>query len=329
MNSLNASTFRVKPPLPFNKLKNHNRTKELLKKTVIIIAGPTAVGKTNLAIDVAKFFSTSIISADSRQCYKELNIAVAKPTADQLGTTPHYFINTHSIHDHITAVGYEKYALQSVNEVFEKNDLAVMVGGTGLYIKAFCDGLDEIPLVPLETRNRIKELYNENGIDWLIKELEREDPLYASGGEMQNPQRMMRALEVKIVSGNSIMHFQTNQKAIRDFNIIKIALEIPREELNNNINIRVDAMVAAGLVKEAEALIPFKSLNSLQTVGYQELFDFFDKKNSLPDSISQIKQHTRNYAKRQMTWFKKDNLFHWFTPHSNQIIPFIEKQLVK
>ncbi len=298
-----------------------------MKKTVIIIAGPTAVGKTNIAIDVANFFSTSIISADSRQCYKELNIAVAKPTTDQLTSIQHYFINTHSIHDHITAVDFEKYALQSVNKIFEKNDIAVMVGGTGLYIKAFCDGLDEIPLVPIDTRNYIREQYNKNGIDWLIKEIEREDPLYANEGEMQNPQRMMRALEVILTAGNSIIHFQTNQKVNRDFEVIKIGLEMPREELNNNINTRVDEMVTAGLVNEAELLVPLKSLNALQTVGYQELFDFFDYKISLADSISQIKQHTRQYAKRQMTWFKKDNLFDWFAPHSNQLIPFIEQRL--
>ncbi len=298
-----------------------------MKKTVIIIAGPTAVGKTNIAIDVANFFSTSIISADSRQCYKELNIAVAKPTTDQLTSIQHYFINTHSIHDHITAVDFEKYALQSVNKIFEKNDIAVMVGGTGLYIKAFCDGLDEIPLVPIDTRNYIREQYNKNGIDWLIKEIEREDPLYANEGEMQNPQRMMRALEVILTAGNSIIHFQTNQKVNRDFEVIKIGLEMPREELNNNINTRVDEMVTAGLVNEAELLVPLKSLNALQTVGYQELFDFFDNKISLADSISQIKQHTRQYAKRQLTWFKKDNLFDWFAPHSNQIIPFIEQRL--
>ena len=300
-----------------------------MNKTCILIAGPTAIGKTDLAIQIAEHFSTQIISADSRQCYKELNIAVAKPGPSFLKKVHHYFVDSHSIQESVTAAEFEKYALSSIASIFEQSDVAVMVGGTGLYIKAFCEGLDAIPTTPPETREMIIENYNQYGIEWLEKMLIQNDSEYATKGEMQNPQRMMRALEVVLSTGKSIFYFQKNNKIQRDFNIIKIGLELPREELYNRINTRVDQMIDAGLVKEAESLIEYKSLNALQTVGYRELFDFFEGKSSLNDAIELIKQNTRHYAKRQMTWFKKDSTVNWFSPQSKMILSFIENAIIQ
>ena len=282
-----------------------------MKKTVIIIAGPTASGKTALAMLLAQHFSTQIISADSRQCYKELNIGVAKPSAAELSLVHHYFINSHSITDNISAADYEKYAMVSVEKIFEKNNLAIMVGGTGLYIKAFCEGLDEIPAIDEAVRKTIVTNYNNGGIEWLQQEVKKQDSEYYIKGEIFNPQRMMRALEVKFSTGQSITCFQRKQKKERPFNIIKTGLELPRPVLYNRINKRVDEMMEQGLEAEVKELMPFKHLNALQTVGYRELFNFFEGQLSREKAIDLIKQNTRHYAKRQMTWFKKDEGIHW------------------
>jgi tRNA dimethylallyltransferase len=283
-------------------------------KMVIIIAGPTAVGKTAAAIAFAKHFNTAIISADSRQCYKEMNIGVARPTADELKAVPHYFIATHSIHDDVNASLFEKYALQKVNDLFKDHDVVIMIGGTGLYIKAFCEGLDEIPAVPEEIRKSIIEGYQHNGLAWLQNQVQQKDPVYYKTGEIQNPQRLMRALEVFEATGKSITTFQKKEKTGRDFRIIKIGLQIPKEELHQRINVRVDKMIADGLVDEVKSLYPFKNLVALQTVGYKEIVDFIDKKVSLEEAIELIKINTRRYAKRQLTWFRKDKDYQWFDP---------------
>ena len=275
-------------------------------KTCIIISGPTAVGKTSYGIDLALKNNTQIISADSRQCFKELNIGVAKPSDEQLKKVHHYFINSHSIHDEVNARMFEEYALKSVNEIFEKNDFAVMVGGTGLYIKAFMEGLDEIPEIDESIRKKINEDYLEKGFDWLHNELKKYDAVFFEKGEMQNPQRMLRALEVKLSTGKSILDFHSQKKQKRNFEINVCLLELPRQQLYNNINIRVEQMIESSLLKEAEGLYPYKQLNALQTVGYKELFDYFDGKISLEKAIEEIKKNTRHYAKRQMTWFKKN-----------------------
>ena len=285
-----------------------------MKKTCIIIAGPTAVGKTPIALNLAKHFNTQIISADSRQCFKELNIAVAKPAPAELSEIHHYFINSHSIHEAISAADYEKYALASAEKIFQQNDIAVMVGGTGLYIKAFCEGLDPIPAVDEKIRNGIITAYELHGIDWLQEQVKKNDPAYHASGEMQNPQRMMRALEVKLSTGNSITSFQTKQKVTRDFNIIQIGMELPREILYKQINSRVDEMMKIGLEEEARSLLPYRNLNALQTVGYKELFSYFDGEITLSKAVELIKQNTRHYAKRQMTWFKKDDSVEWIVP---------------
>lgn len=275
------------------------------KKTCIIVSGPTAAGKTAFAIDLALQKNTQIISADSRQCFKELNIGVAKPSPEQLKKVKHYFINSHSINEEVNAKIFEEYALKAVEEIFEHNDTAIMVGGTGLYIKAFSEGLDEIPFIDTEIRKKINGEYHLKGLQWLQDKIKKEDPLFFEMGEMQNPQRILRALEVKLSTGKSIVEIQSGKKIKRDFEIQNILLDLPRPELYDNINRRVDQMMENGLLKEAESLFPYKNLNALQTVGYKELFDYFEGKISLAEAVDLIKKNTRHYAKRQMTWFRK------------------------
>ena len=293
-------------------------------KTCVIIVGPTAVGKTSLAIELAQHFSSEIISADSRQCYKELNMGVAKPSAEQLQKVKHWFINSHSVVDEVNSKVFEVYALQKAEEVFKHDHLAVMVGGTGLYIKAFCEGMDEVPVIDPQIREELIAGFKNNGLQWVQKEVEKNDPLFFSKGEIQNPQRMIRALEVKLSTGRSILEFQSHQKKERNFKIVKIGLELPKEELHQNINKRVDDMMNSGLLDEVKSLSSFKHLNALQTVGYRELFDHLEGKITLADAIEQIKTNTRQYAKRQMTWFKKDKDVKWLSlPAINEIISFI------
>lgn len=280
-------------------------------KTVIIVAGPTAAGKTPVAIELAKKFRTEIISADSRQCYKELNIGVARPSEGELQMVKHYFIGSHSIHDTVNAGSFEQYALQKVNDIFQAHDVAIMVGGTGLYIKAFCEGMDEIPDVPAEIRTSITLNYEKNGLEWLQRETQKKDPAFYEVGEIQNPKRLMRALEIAEATGQSILTFRKGKKEQRDFNIVKIGLELPKEELHRNINARADKMLEAGLVEEVRKLLPYRHLNALQTVGYTEIFDYLDGKTSLKDAVDLVRKNTRQYAKRQMTWFKKDKDINW------------------
>jgi tRNA dimethylallyltransferase len=285
-----------------------------IKKTVIIICGPTAVGKTSVAIQLATHFKTEIISADSRQCFKELNIGVARPSAEELKEVKHHFIVSHSIKEEVTAVTFEQYALQKTKELFHQHDIVIMVGGTGLYIKAFCEGLDAIPDVPAEIRKNIISNYESRGMEWLQNEVNEKDPAFYAAGEIQNPQRMMRALEVMEATGRSILSFRNGEKAKREFNIIKIGLKLPKEELIRNINTRVEKMMEEGLLHEVKQLQPGKNLNALQTVGYAEIFDHLEGKISLADAIEKIKTNTRQYTKRQMTWFKKDKEIKWFLP---------------
>ena len=298
------------------------------QNTIIIIAGPTAVGKTNLAIRLAQYFNTQIISADSRQCFTELNIGTAKPTSAELLAVPHYFINSHSIHQEINAADFEQYALQSADAIFAQQNIAVMVGGTGLYIKAFCEGLDKMPAIPADIRNGIVKQYEEEGISFLQNELQKHDPQYWQQAEQQNPQRLMRALEVFRATDNSILFYRNRTAAQRPFNIIKIGLELPRDILYERINLRVDDMMKEGLLEEVESLLPYQHLNALQTVGYKELFNFSNGKTSLSNAIDLIKQNTRHYAKRQMTWFKKDKSITWFAPEKwEEILSFTNSKL--
>jgi len=294
-------------------------------KTAILIIGPTAVGKTSVAIELAKRFNTEILSADSRQCFKELNIGVARPSELELRAVPHYFIASHSIHDNVNAGTFEQYALQKAKELFRTHDRIIVTGGTGLYLQAFSEGLDEIPNVPNETRKEIISKYEKNGLEWLQKQVEKLDPRFYTSGEIRNPHRLMRALEVAQATGRSILEYRIGQKETRDFDIVKIGLELPKEELHRNINARVDRMIDAGLVEEAKQLSRYRSLNALQTVGYKEIFDYLDLKFPTERAIELIKQNTRQYAKRQMTWFKKDKEIKWFGPSE---ISRIEEYLV-
>lgn len=281
-------------------------------KTVIVIAGPTAVGKTTLAIEVANNFHTEIISADSRQCFKELKIGVARPSEEELARVKHHFIASHSIHEPVNAGVFEQYAMEKANEIFKTNDVLVLVGGTGLYIKAFCEGMDAMPEVPETLRKEIMLAYERNGLPWLQEEIKILDPDFYAIGEIQNPQRLMRALEIVKTTGKSILHFRKGQKADRDFNIIKIALELPKTRLHQNINERVNKMMEAGLLKEVSSLLPYQHINALQTVGYKELFDYLNGKVTLENGVEEIKKNTRQYAKRQLTWFRKDKEYTWF-----------------
>ena len=289
-------------------------------KTCILIVGSTAVGKTSLAIRLAQHFSTEIISCDSRQCYKELNIAVAKPSADELALVKHHFINSHSIHEPVTAASFEKYALEKAAEIFATHDVVVMVGGTGLYAKAFCDGIDEVPAIDDSIKQSINQQYQQHGLAWLQAEVEKNDPAYFAQGEIKNPHRLLRALEVKLSTGKSILDFQTQQKKPRDFAIIKIGLEIPGTDLIDRINQRVDIMMQEGLLEEVKSLQRQQQLNALQTVGYKELFSHLSGELTLPQATEAIKINTRQYAKRQMTWFKKDTSIHWCSVDFDEVL---------
>lgn len=287
------------------------------QKTVIVISGPTASGKTSLSLQLAEHFNTAIISADSRQCYKELNIGVAKPARADLERIPHYFINSHSIHEQVNAGVYESYALAAAKTIFTTKDIAILVGGTGLYIKAFCEGVDDIPEIDEQIRTKLRNEYKEKGLVWLQKMMQQNDTVFYEKGEMQNPQRMLRALEVKLSSGKSILDLHSSPQKQRPFNIIKIGTALPRQHLYNNINKRVDDMIAEGLEAEARSLKAYRNINALQTVGYKEMFDYFDGIISREQAIDEIKKNTRHYAKRQLTWFNRDEKIQWINPEVN------------
>ncbi|HEY2649271.1 MAG TPA: tRNA (adenosine(37)-N6)-dimethylallyltransferase MiaA [Puia sp.] len=280
-------------------------------KTVIIISGPTASGKTELAMEVARHFNTSIISADSRQCFRELNTGVAKPSPEQLSEVRHFFVNSHSIHEEVNASIFESLALSYCDEIFSVRDTIVMCGGTGLYIKAFREGLDEIPIVEEGIRKNITEQYHHQGISWLQKSVQQADPLFFESGEMENPQRMMRALEVIQSTGRSIITYRSRQKKQRNFRVLEFGLRLPRTQLYQRINHRVDQMMSAGLLEEVRSLLPYMHLNALQTVGYTELFQYLQGKSGLEDSVALIKKNTRHYAKRQITWLNKNHDLIW------------------
>jgi tRNA dimethylallyltransferase len=300
------------------------------KRFVILIAGPTAVGKTAMSIDIARYFQSEIISADSRQCYREMNIGVARPSPEELDSVPHHFIASHSIHDELTAADFEHEALALSEQIFQKQNILVLAGGTGLYIRAFLNGLDSIPAVPVELRNSLNELYKENGRDWLRDQILAKDPLYVQQGDLMNPHRMLRALEVWEYFGKSILSFHQHLPKSRNFNIIRIGLDMPREYLYERINMRVEQMINAGLLEEASSLKEFESIPPLQTVGYRELFPYFKGEYSLDKAISLIQQNTRHYAKRQLTWFRNQENLKWFHPGDvASVKEFIEDELKK
>lgn len=294
------------------------------ESTIFIICGPTAVGKTAFAIELAKELGTEIISADARQCYQELGIAVAKPSDSELRTVPHHFINSHSIKDTVNAGVFEQYALDKAAALFEQHRHIVMVGGTGLYIKAFEEGMDEMPTIAPAIRQQVVADYEKKGLSWLQEQVQLYDPSFWLNAEQQNPQRLMRALEFMLETGQSILNFRKAAKKERPFNVIKIGLELPRAVLNQRINQRVDKMLEHGLLEEARKLLSFQNNNALQTVGYQEFFAHFNGQISEAVALEQIKQHTRQYAKRQMTWFKKTTSITWMDAASLSVEKVLE-----
>lgn len=285
-----------------------------LIKTLLVIAGPTASGKTAAAIRLARHFNTVILSADSRQFYREMYIGTAKPDAEELAAAKHYFIDSHSINELFSVGDFEKQGLALLDELFKQHDVVILVGGSGLYIKALCEGFDDIPQADEGIREHLNNELAQNGIASLQEELKTADPTYYNEVDINNPQRVIRALEVYRSTGQPFSSYRKATSNKRPFNCIKIALDLPREVLYNRINTRVDVMVAQGLVDEVRALLPYRHLNALSTVGYSELFDHFDGKTDLNTAVELIKQNTRRFAKRQLTWFRKDKEIHWLAP---------------
>lgn len=300
-----------------------------MKKLLVVVAGPTAVGKTAIAIELAKHFNSEIVSADSRQFYKELSIGTAKPTPEELAQIPHHFINTLSISENYSVANFEKDATELLESLFKNNNVIFVCGGTGLFIKALLQGLDNIPSVDENIRIDLEKKYIEQGIEALQNELKAVDAESYNTIDNKNKQRVIRALEVYRGTGKPFSSFKTNLKQKRNFESLQLVLELPREELYNRINIRVDAMMNEGLLKEAESVFNYKDANALQTVGYKELFDYFENKLSLTEAIEKIKQHTRNLAKRQLTWFRKDETAHWFLPSQTKDMIALINQKIK
>ena len=276
-----------------------------MNKTLITLSGPTASGKTDLSIRIAKALGAEIFSCDSRQFYKEMSIGTAVPSETQLMEVPHHFIQYKSIQSHYSVGQFEADAMVALTQYFEKNDFAILVGGSGLYMHAVVDGIDKFPEVPEEIRTALGERLKVNGLEDLQNELQKLDPDHYQKMDIQNPSRVLRALGVSLAAGQPYSSFLGQQKAKRPFSVLPLTVDIPRTILYDRINDRVDQMINAGLLQEAESLYPYRNLNALQTVGYQEIFDFFDQKIDLDEAIAQIKQHTRHYAKRQMTWIRR------------------------
>ena len=297
-------------------------------KTLIVIVGPTAIGKTALAIEIAKQFCTEIISADSRQFFKEMEIGTAKPSAEELAAAPHHFINSHSVNTLFSTGDFEIQALKLMDELFKKHDLLVMVGGSGLYIDAVCKGLDDLPATDINIREQLNQQLATEGIESIKDQLSRNDPEYYAKVDQSNPQRMIRGLEFFLSTGMKLSSFLTNSKKTRPFNIIKIGLNTDRAILYNRINLRVDLMMDAGLLDEVKALKDYRSYNALNTVGYSELFAYLDGEIDLEQAVDKIKQNTRRFAKRQLTWFRRDDHTTWFEPNrTDEVITFIKQAL--
>jgi len=296
-----------------------------MSKTLIVIAGPTAAGKTALAIQIAKHFKTEIISADSRQFYREMNIGTAKPSKEELEAVRHHLINSHSIHDSFSVGDFEKEVIKLLDKLFKTHDQVVLVGGSGLFINAVCNGFDELPVASEDTRNKLNQLFSEKGIEHLQEKLKKADPVYYAEVDINNPQRLIRALEVFESTGRPFSAYRTNIPKKRNFNIIKLAISPNREKLYEQINLRVDQMVENGLFEEVEGLKEYSHLNALNTVGYSEIFDYFDGKHTKQEAIDKIKQNTRRFAKRQLTWFKKSEDIKWFNPlEINAVLDFLD-----
>jgi tRNA dimethylallyltransferase len=297
------------------------------QKQLIVIQGPTASGKTALAIELAKKWNCSILSADSRQFYKEISIGTAKPTIEERAGIPHYFIDSHSIQTPVSAAQFEMEALEVLENEFDKNDISILVGGSGLFIDALCDGLDPLPSDE-EMQKKWQEFFEKNGLEKLQNELKKVDPDYFEKVDQNNPHRLLRALEIVTLTGKKMAAVRKNLKVERPFEIHRFVITLPREDLYNRIDKRVEIMMKEGLLEEAKRMIPFKNLQSLNTVGYKELFDYFEHKCDLDSAISQIQQNSRRYAKRQLTWFRRNPKNIWLnSTTTDERISELEKEL--
>ena len=296
-------------------------------KTLIIIAGPTAVGKTDLCVKIAKLLDTEVLSADSRQFYRELAIGTAKPTLQEMDGVKHHFVNSHSIQDYYSVGDFERDCLAVLEEIFKKKDVAILTGGSGMFIKMITDGIDEMPEADLELRQNLAQRLENEGLEVLANELKTLDPIYYQQVDIQNTQRVLRALEVCISTGQPFSSFRKNQKVERPFKMIKIALERPREELYARIDKRMDIMLASGLEAEAKSVMDFREHYALKTVGYREIYEHIDGEYDREEMVRLLKRNSRRYAKRQMTWFKNQDEFHWFDAKNEAgIIDFIKSK---
>ena len=298
------------------------------KPTLIVLLGPTGVGKTDISLKLAEHFGCQIVSSDSRQFYRELKIGTAAPTDGQLKRVKHYFIGSHSIFDDYSAGQYEQDANELLNKLFENQKVGMLVGGSMMYIDAVCNGMDDIPTVDAETRSFWQKQYSDFSLEYIQNELKRLDPKHYEEVDLQNSKRVLHALEICSITGKPFSDIRTGKCKERPFNIVKIGLNRPREELYERINYRVDEMMAEGLLQEAEQFYKFRQLNTLNTVGYKELYEYMAGNWTLEFAVNMIKQDSRRYAKRQMTWFNRDKEIHWFNPDNEmEIIEFVDSQL--
>ena len=295
-------------------------------KTLIVITGPTAVGKTALCLDIAQHFGIPVINADSRQIYKELKIGTASPTIEQMRRVPHYFVGSLSLHDYYSASLFEQQVLEILQREFKHSDYALLTGGSMMYIDAVCNGIDDIPTVDDATREALKARLSSEGLEPLVEELRRLDPEYYEIVDKQNPRRVVHGLEICLMTGKTYTSFRKREKKERPFRIVKIGLNRDREELYNRINQRVDQMMTDGLLDEAQRLYPMRHMNALNTVGYKEMFAYIDGTWTLEEAVERIKGNTRRYARKQLTWYKKDEQIRWFHPDEiEQIYSYISQ----
>ncbi len=297
----------------------------VVKKVLVVVMGPTAVGKTAVAIELAKHLKTEIVSADSRQLYKEIDIGTAKPKVSELEEVKHHFISEVPLELNYSAGQYGRDANVLIDRLFESYDDVVLCGGSGLYIRAILEGFDEMPEVTETVRNEIIKDYEQQGLGWLQQQIQNGDPEYFAKVDKSNPQRLMRALEIMRATGQKPSELRRNEAQVRPYKVVKVGLDLPREELYDRINSRVERMIEFGLVEEAKHLYPRKALNALQTVGYQELFGHFDGEYDFEEAVRLLKRNTRRYAKRQMTWFRKEADIQWFGPGEyRKIVKYID-----
>lgn len=293
-----------------------------------MIIGPTGVGKTELSLQLAEFFRTSILNADSRQLYRDIPIGTAAPTSEEMQRVPHYFVGTLGLQDYYSAAQYETDAITLLDQLFRDRDVVLLSGGSMMYIDAVCHGIDDIPTIDELTRERMRERYEREGLEPLQNELRLLDPEYYQICDIRNPKRVVHALEICYMTGRTYTSFRRNAHKERPFRIIKIGLQREREELYRRIGLRVDQMVEQGLIEEARRVLPFRDCNSLNTVGYKELFRYFDGEWDLDFALEKVKRNTRVYSRKQVTWFKKDGRVAWFHPSAvEEIRLFIKKEL--